>query len=84
MNRSMCSIASAGVVVTEYSDDAIGEMVEHGDGSGEFTRVVLRPRMRITDAARIAEAVAIHDRAHHVFCLARSVNFAVEHEPVVT
>ena len=42
--------ASAGVVVTEYSDDAIGEMVEHGDGSGEFTRVVLCPRMRITDA----------------------------------
>ena len=76
--------ASAGIVVTEYSDDAIGEMVEHGDGSGEFTRVVLRPRMRITEAGRIAEAVAIHDRAHHVCCLARSANFAVEHEPVVT
>ena len=42
--------ADAGIVVTEYSDDAIGEMVEHGDGSGEFTRVVLCPRMRITDA----------------------------------
>src|SRR5438552_7906075 len=75
--------ADAGIVVTEYSDDAIGEMVEHVDGSGEFTRVVLRPRMRITDAARIAEAVAIHDRAHHLCCLARSVNFAVAHEPVV-
>src|SRR5690242_17402343 len=44
--------ADAGIVITEYTDDAAGEMVEHSDGSGEFTRVVLRPRMRITDPAR--------------------------------
>ena len=44
--------ADAGIVITEYSDEAIGEMVEHEDGSGEFTRVVLRPRMAITDAGR--------------------------------
>jgi organic hydroperoxide reductase OsmC/OhrA len=76
--------ADAGIVITEYSDEATGEVIEHPDGSGEFTRVVLHPRMVITDAARIAEATAIHDRAHHVCCLARSVNFAVEHEPIVT
>ena len=75
--------ADAGIVVTEYSDEAWGEMVEHGDGSGEFTRVVLCPRMRITDRARIAEAIAIHDRAHAVCCLARSVRFAVEHEVTI-
>ncbi len=75
--------ADAKIVITEYQDDAVGEMVEHGDGSGEFTRVMLRPRMKITDPGRIGEAMAIHDRAHHVCCLARSVNFAVEHEPVV-
>jgi organic hydroperoxide reductase OsmC/OhrA len=75
--------ADAGIAITEYQDDAVGEMVEHGDGSGEFTRVMLRPRMKITDPARISEAIAIHDRAHQVCCLARSVNSAVEHEPVV-
>jgi organic hydroperoxide reductase OsmC/OhrA len=76
--------ADVGIAITEYQDDAVGEMVEHSDGSGEFTRVILRPRMTITDAARIGEAMAIHDRAHNVCCLARSVNFAVEHEPVIT
>jgi organic hydroperoxide reductase OsmC/OhrA len=76
--------ADAGIAITEYADEATGEMVEHPDGSGEFTRVVLRPRMVITDAARIAEAAAIHGRAHAVCCLARSVNFPVEHEPIVT
>jgi organic hydroperoxide reductase OsmC/OhrA len=76
--------ADAGIAIAEYTDEATGEMVEHADGSGEFTRVVLHPRVVITDAARIAEATAIHGRAHAVCCLARSVNFPVEHEPIVT
>ena len=76
--------ADAGIVVTEYRDEAWGEMVEHADGSGEMTRVVLRPRMRIADIGRVPEVGAIHDRAHAVCCLARSVRFPVEHEPDVS
>ena len=76
--------ADAGIVITEYSDEAFGEMAEHPGGAGEFTRVVLQPHMTITDPARIEEAHAIHARAHEVCCLARSMNFPVEHQPVVT
>src|SRR5450755_608538 len=76
--------ADAGIVVTEYADEAWGEMVEHADGSGEMTLVVLRPRMRIADKGRAPEVPAIHDRAHAVCCLARSVRFPVRHEPVVS
>jgi organic hydroperoxide reductase OsmC/OhrA len=76
--------ADGGIVVTEYSDDPHGEMIERPDGSGEFTRVTLRPRMTITDPARIGDAIAIHQRVHHVCALARSVNFEVVCEPVVT
>jgi organic hydroperoxide reductase OsmC/OhrA len=76
--------ADAGIVITEYSDEATGVMAEHPDGAGEFTRVVLNPRMVIADASRVQEAISIHDRAHHVCCLARSMNFPVEHHPVVT
>lgn len=72
--------ADAGIVVTEYSDNAVGEMAEHPGGAGEFTRVVLRPRMSIADAARAAEVHVLHKRAHEVCCLARSMNFPVEHE----
>ncbi len=75
--------ADAGIVITEYYDEASGEMVEHEDGSGEFTSVVLRPRMTIADAARIPDALAIHHRAHEVCALARSMNFPVKHEPTV-
>jgi organic hydroperoxide reductase OsmC/OhrA len=75
--------ADAGLAVTEYEDDATGEMSEHADGSGEFTRVMLRPCAVITDPARIADAIALHARAHELCFIARSVNFAVEQEPVV-
>ena len=76
--------ADAGIVVTEYSDEATAEMVEHRDGSGEFTMALLRPRMVIADATRTAEALALHDRAHHLCCLARSMAFPVKHEPRIT
>jgi len=76
--------ADAGIVITDYQDEAEGDVVERPDGSGEFTRVVLRPRMTITDPARIGDAITIHERVHHVCALARSVNFAVACEPVIT
>jgi organic hydroperoxide reductase OsmC/OhrA len=75
--------ADAGIVVVDYSDQAAGELVEHPDGSGEFTRVTLHPRMTITDSSRVEEAVAIHHQAHKVCQIARSVNFQVLHEPSV-
>jgi organic hydroperoxide reductase OsmC/OhrA len=73
----------AGIVVTHYSDEASGEMVEHPDGSGEFTLVTLHPRMTITDASRINDALAVHHKANEVCFVARSVNFQVVHEPKV-
>lgn len=75
--------ADAGIVVTSYSDEAEGEMREHDD-TGEFTRVVLRPRMTITDPSRISDVMALHHRAHELCFIVRSVNFPVEHAPVVT
>lgn len=75
--------ADSGIVVTEYADEPLGDVVENADGSGEFTRVVLRPRMKITDPGRIAEAIEIHKKAHAVCALARSMNFPVDHEPQV-
>jgi organic hydroperoxide reductase OsmC/OhrA len=76
--------ADAGITITEYSDAAEAEMQEHPDGSGEIVSAVLHPAMSITDPARIADALAIHDKAHSVCCLARSVKFPVSHQPVIS
>ena len=75
--------AEAGIVVTDYRDSASGTMVEHKDGSGEFTRVTLRPHVLIASPERIAEATELHAKAHRMCFIARSVNFPVEHQPVI-
>jgi organic hydroperoxide reductase OsmC/OhrA len=75
--------ADAGIIVRDYVDEAHGEVVERADGSGEFTRVTLRPRMTIEDGSRADMARAIHARVHEVCALARSVNFEVAAEPEI-
>lgn len=72
----------AGVVVTGYADEAVGTMQLNRDGSGEFTEVVLRPRVRVAAAEMVEPAQRLHERAHSLCFIARSVNFPVRHEPV--
>jgi organic hydroperoxide reductase OsmC/OhrA len=73
--------ADAGIVVSAYDDSAQGTMRTNPDGSGEFVEVTLHPRVTITDEARDAEARALHERAHEVCFIARSVNFPVRCHP---
>ncbi|WOK05085.1 OsmC family protein [Imperialibacter roseus] len=77
----LCS--DAGIVVTDYADNAEGTMVENPDGSGQFSEVVLRPAVTITDAARVDETQRLHHKANEMCFIARSVNFKVRHEPSV-
>jgi organic hydroperoxide reductase OsmC/OhrA len=72
--------ADAGITVTDYLDEAEGSMAEDADGSGQFTQVILRPQMTILEGDRQNEAHALHDKAHAMCFIARSVNFPVLHE----
>ena len=71
-----------GVVVTGYSDAAEGTMRLNRDGSGEFTQAVLHPRVELADESQRALADSLHQQAHDVCFIARSVNFPVRHSPV--
>jgi organic hydroperoxide reductase OsmC/OhrA len=73
--------ADRGIIVTHYEDEAEGMMRMNPDGSGEFTSVILRPGLTIADASRIEEANALHEDAHRLCFIARSVNFPVRCEP---
>lgn len=75
--------AAHGVVVTAYADEAEGRMQEAPDGAGQFTRVVLKPQVTVAAGSDMDLAVRLHSRAHALCFIARSVNFAVEHEPQV-
>ncbi len=72
-----------GVVVTGYHDEAEGVMAENADGSGQFKRVTLRPRVRLVPESDAAKAIALHQEAHRFCFIARSVNFPVECQPEV-
>lgn len=72
-----------GVVVISYEDEAAGVMQENADGAGQFVSVTLRPKVTIAAGSDPQAALALHDRAHHLCFIARSVNFPVGHEPTV-
>lgn len=76
--------ARAGIVVTAYADNALGTMAQHGDGSGEFTEVVLRPTITLADPSQQEQCAAVHERAHALCFIARSVNFPVRVEATYT
>ncbi len=71
------------VVVVAYRDRAGGTEAEHADGSGEFTRVVLRPQVVIAPGSDLETALRLHHEAARLCFIARSMNFPVEHEPTV-
>jgi organic hydroperoxide reductase OsmC/OhrA len=73
----LCAVA--GIVVVDYVDHAEGWMEETPDGAGQFTRVMLRPKVTIS-AGNPAKAKELHHEAHEKCFIARSVNFPVECE----
>ena len=72
----------AGVTVTAYDDDALGFLRLNRDGTGEFTRVLLRPRVTVASPEDVEKATGLHAQAAATCFIARSVNFPVDHEPV--
>ncbi len=76
--------AVAGVVVTDYADDAEGTMEETSSGNGgRFRRVVLRPRVTISSESDLGRAGELHGDAHAQCFIANSVNFPVDCEPTI-
>ncbi|WP_298964384.1 hypothetical protein [uncultured Methylobacterium sp.] len=59
-------------------------MVEEPGGAGQFTGVVLRPRVVVAAGSDPGRAEALHAEAHAMCFIARSVDFPVEHRATVT
>lgn len=75
----LCS--EAGVVVTDYLDNATGLMVETSNGGGRFTKVILYPVVMVEENSMIQKANELHKKANELCFIANSVNFEVEHNP---
>lgn len=73
----------AGVRVVEYADGGVGTLAIR-DGKMRMVSVVLRPRVRVADAAQTGTARELHAKAHANCFMSNSVNFEVTVEPTVT
>jgi organic hydroperoxide reductase OsmC/OhrA len=74
--------AEAGVIVTNYTDNAVGIMQETANGSGYFSQVTLYPEVTVKDASMIEKANSLHAKANEYCFVANSVKFPVHHNPV--
>lgn len=75
--------ADAGVIVTDYVDEAKGTLTMDTPEGARFTEVTLYPVVTVADASMIEKAIALHDNAHYSCFIAKSVNFPVQHQPSV-
>lgn len=73
--------AEAGVIVTDYIDNATGIMIETANGGGKFTEITLHPAVTVTEISMTAKANELHKKANAFCFIANSVNFPVNHQP---
>ncbi len=72
----------SGVRIVSYEDRATGTLAIK-DGKMRMVEVVLRPQVKIADAAHVARAIEIHGKAHANCFISNSVNFEVKVQPTV-
>ncbi|MDP5011254.1 MAG: OsmC family protein [Crocinitomicaceae bacterium] len=73
--------AMEGIVVTSYTDNATGSMIEEASGAGSFKEVTLNPIFSVTDESMVERAIELHHKAHEICYIANSVNFEVKCNP---
>lgn len=73
--------AESGVVVLAYTDEPVGILTENPDGSGQFTEVIIRPEVIVSDSSMIPKTHALHTRANSMCFIANSCKFPVRHQP---
>jgi organic hydroperoxide reductase OsmC/OhrA len=70
------------VVVLDYRDEPEGLMIEEANGSGAFSRITLRPRIKLAASSSEQRACELHHEAHRMCFIANSVRCEIITEPV--
>lgn len=75
--------ADAGIVVTDYRDEADAVLTLDAHGNGQLTEATLRPHVTIAAGSDAARAEALHAEAQRRCFIARSLAFPVRHAAVI-
>jgi len=68
-----------GLHILDYTDTPVATLETRSDGSGNIIEVILRPQLRVRTGF-LGNIDALHERAHELCFIARSVNFPVRHD----
>jgi organic hydroperoxide reductase OsmC/OhrA len=71
------------IAVLKYEDQVTGTVGTGPAGKTQMIDVLLRPRVTVAKGTDLADAKAMHDKAHANCFMANSVNFSVRNEPVI-
>lgn len=77
-----CSVNK--ILVLEYKDFAEGTMTEEANGSGKFTKIILKPKIVVAEKSMIEKAIELHEKANEYCFIANSLNFTIQHQPEIT
>lgn len=78
----LCAIN--GIVVIDYTDNAVGTLEELPGGSGRFKNVVLHPVVIVSESLMMPKAISLHADAGKMCFIANSCNFPVLHQPKIS
>jgi organic hydroperoxide reductase OsmC/OhrA len=76
--------SDAGIMVLAYEDEPLGIGEVMPSGAGRFISAVLRPNIIVRADCDLNMAAELHGRIHSVCFIARSVNFPIAYEPVIS
>jgi len=74
--------ADNGVVVTAYTDNPVGTMIQNNNGGGNFKEVILYPIVTTEIEIGVDKLNELHQKANSLCFIANSLNFKVQHQPV--
>lgn len=75
--------ADAQIIVKMYHDTPSAEMIENADGSGQFSAIHLRPKVTISSTLDEKKAIALHQQAHRMCFIARSIHTPINITPQI-
>lgn len=69
--------------VLSYQDQPIAYLKLHVDGSGCFTKAILKPKVKFVKALSLEKINTLHKKAGSLCFIANSCNFQIEYEPII-
>ncbi|WP_375239839.1 OsmC family protein [Aurantibacter sp.] len=71
------------IEIISYQDQPLGTLQVNSNGSGQFSKIILKPLVIIKSKLDLELAISLHSKAKSLCFIGNSCNFPIEVEPIV-